>query len=317
MQQKNVLWLIFSLTLALFFVQTVSASEAKQKLFAIVDGYEITESVYLRALQTEAKKRYYHGRITEERLAELEREVAQNLIDQVLLIHEAEKIGLTPDKGKIDAMLEAFDQRYTDDEQWQKDRDVALPALRKQFESKALVEMIEKRVREDITLTESMKQAFYNENPDLFLLPERRKVSLILVKVSPSALSKTWQEAKVLLEELSARILAGESFSALAQKYSDDQTASQGGDMGYQHKGMLHSDVEKVLDDLTVGELSQPIRLLQGYALVRLEHVLPAKKISYQASEEQVTALLFKKRSDKKWDDFLKKIRNNASVLRF
>lgn len=87
--------------------------------------------------------------------------------------------------------------------------------------------------------------------------------------------------------------------------------------MGYQHKGMLHKDVEEVLSKLDLGELSKPIRLLQGYVLVRIEEVVPAQKIAYKDAEQQVTQLLSRKLSDERWANLLKKLRNDSVVVTF
>lgn len=321
MQEKriSVHWL-FSCILAVFLLSSGSALSSEKggaKLFATVDGYEISEVVYLSALQAEAKKRYYHGRITEERLSELKEDVARDLIDQVLLIHEAERLGLVPDVKKVELALEQFDQRYAGDEVWLADRERALSILRKQFESRELISLLEKKTRSDFVLTEEGKKAFYKNNLALFVVPERRKVSLILKKVSPSSLSEQWKEAEDLLASLAKRVSLGESFATLAKEYSDDKTASQGGNMGQQHKGMLHSDVEKVLDALEVGELSAPIQLLQGYVLVRKEGVIPAQQIRYEDAKVQVNQLLLREESDLRWAALLKKLRNNAVVVRF
>jgi parvulin-like peptidyl-prolyl isomerase len=317
-QRIFVCWL-FCL-LAVFMLSSGSALSSEgggQKLFATVDGYDISEAVYLSALQLEAKKRYYHGRITDERLAELKKDVARDLIDQVLLIHEAERLGLVPDIKKVELALEQFDQRYAKDEAWQKDRDRALPLLRKQFESRELVALLEAKIRSDFVLNEGLKKSFYEANSELFVFPERKKVSLILKKVSPSASTGEWQSAEKLLASLADRVVSGESFSELAKEYSDDETAPQGGDMGYQHKGMLHGDVEKAMSELDIGVVSQPIRLLQGYVLVRVEEVLPAQAISYADSEPQIVQLLSRKLSDERWTGLLSKLRNDAVIIRF
>ncbi|VAW44985.1 hypothetical protein MNBD_GAMMA04-2234 [hydrothermal vent metagenome] len=317
-QRTFVCWLFCFLLVFIFSSGSVLSSEGeKQKLFATVDGYDISEAVYLSALQVEAKKRYYHGRITDERLAELKKDVARDLIDQVLLIHEAERLGLVPDVKKVDLALDQFDQRYAKDEAWRKDRGRVLPLLRKQFESRELVALLEAKTRSDFVLNEDLKKSFYDANPELFVFPERKKISLILKKVSPSASSEKWQSAEELLASLADRVVSGESFSDLAKEYSDDETAFQGGDMGYQHKGMLHGDVEKAMNELSIGVVSQPIRLLQGYALVRVEEVLPAQVISYVDSEPQVVQLLSRKLSDERWIGLLSKLRNDATVIRF
>lgn len=320
MSKKQIPIFGFCGVLAIFLGLSTSVFSSEKKgdeLFAIVDGYSITEAVYFSALEAEAKRRYYHGRITDERLAELKKDVAEELIDQVLLIHEAERLGLVPDSKKIELALEQFDQRYAEDEAWKKDRERVRPLLKKQFESRELVSLLEKKVRSEFVLTDALKREFYDKNPEIFVFPERKRVSLILKKVPPTSLSEEWESAKELLLSLAERIASGEEFSELAKRYSDDETASLGGDMGYQHKGMLHKDVENVLSQLELGELSEPIRLLQGYVLVRIEEVIPAQKIVYKEAEQQVIQLLSRKLSDERWADLLKKLRHDAVIVTF
>jgi len=286
-----------------------------KKLFAVVNGYEIFEQEFLIALRNKAKKQFYHGNITPDRLAQLKEEVTRDLIDSVLLTQEAKRRELVPDEEKIQLELKQFDERYANDSGWQRDKETFLPVLRQQLESRELLAMLESSVRSDILITEPLKKQFYADNPDVFVFPVRNKVSLILIKVSPSALSEEWDRVHSLMDSIATRILAGESFADLAKEFSVDSTASKGGDMGYQHKGTLHADVEKVIEGLKVGELSKPIRILEGYVLLKLEDVIPEQKINYADSEKQLVELLSRKLSDEKWQALLDKLRSNASIV--
>lgn len=296
---------------------TASESVKSKALFAIVDGYEITEAVFLTTVRSEGARRYYHGRITEERVEEVKKDVARTLIDSVLLMHEAERQGLSVDADKIMKEIARFEKRNEESLEWQRDREQILPSLRMKLESRERVALLEKTVRAKVVLTEELKRAFYENNPDLFVSPEKRQVSLILIKVQPSATFEEWNSAHEQLGSLRERILLGESFSSLAKEFSDDRTASKGGDMGYQHKGMLHNDVEEVLDALAVGEVSEPIRLLQGVVLVRLDGVIPSSKLKYEDVLPQITQQLTQKMSDELWDGFLSRLRDNAYIVRF
>jgi len=319
MSQKRtqIFFIIYFLFVLMSGKAVSSEADNSKALFAIVDGYEITEAVFLTAVQSEMAQRYYHGRITEERLAEVKKDVERTLIDSVLLIHEAEKQEISVDPDKIALEIARFEKRNEKNPEWQKDRERVLPSLRMKLESRERVALLEQKIRAEVVLTEAQKREFYKNNSDMFVSPERRQVSLILVKVLPSALSAEWDEAHKLLESLAERILSGESFSSLAKEYSDDSTASKGGDMGYQHKGMLHNDVEVVLDALAIGEISAPIRLLQGVALVRLDGVIPSQKISYEDALPQITQRLTQEKSDNKWDGFLTRLRSSAHIVRF
>jgi len=83
-----------------------------------------------------------------------------------------------------------------------------------------------------------------------------------------------WDEAQVrtLLGELRARILAGEDFATLAREFSQDLVSSvKGGDLGWINRGQLDAAFEQKLDELGVGELSEPLRSSAGWHLVEVQ----------------------------------------------
>ena len=72
-----------------------------------------------------------------------------------------------------------------------------------------------------------------------------------------------------LAQELRKRILAGEDFGVLAQKYSNDpQSASRGGDIGYTEKGKLTEGFEEYVWTAPVGQLSEVVKTSFGYHLI-------------------------------------------------
>eukprot|EP01012_Entosiphon_sulcatum_P044357 TRINITY_DN5900_c0_g1_i1.p1 TRINITY_DN5900_c0_g1~~TRINITY_DN5900_c0_g1_i1.p1 ORF type:complete len:279 (+),score=36.69 TRINITY_DN5900_c0_g1_i1:33-869(+) len=59
-----------------------------------------------------------------------------------------------------------------------------------------------------------------------------------------------------------------ELFAKIAQKYSDDKSAKYGGQLGMVETGALPQDVERALQDLRVGKVSQPIESEHGFHLL-------------------------------------------------
>lgn len=284
------------------------------KNFAVVNGYEIPMQIYVQAMRREAKKRYYHARITEERYTELKEDVGEGLIDNALLMLEAERLRLVPDSKKVDKSLLQISKRMDAISETQKK--TLLENVRSQFESRERIRMLEHKVRKSVSITEDLAKQFYVENTALFSMPEQRKVSLILLKVLPSAMSKEWQEAKQKLLDLREQLLEGRSFPVLAREYSDDVSASNGGDMGFLHKGMLDGKVEDALAQLTIGGLSQPIRVLEGVVLVRLDGVKNGYQNPYESVKDRVYQLLTEQLADKAWQNFVEKLRANAEIVR-
>ncbi len=78
-------------------------------------------------------------------------------------------------------------------------------------------------------------------------------------------------EARLRLERLRERVLAGEPFETLARAHSDDAaSAARGGDMGWLSPSELPPQVAEAVRGLAPGEVSPPFRTPAGWHLVQL-----------------------------------------------
>ncbi len=89
----------------------------------------------------------------------------------------------------------------------------------------------------------------------------------ILIKVN-EVVSES--EARHKLEGLQARIRHGESFTELARLFSQDGSASKGGDLGWIYPGDTVPEFERAMNLLTPGELSQPVQSPFGFHLIEV-----------------------------------------------
>src|SRR5690606_27536719 len=89
----------------------------------------------------------------------------------------------------------------------------------------------------------------------------------ILIRTSPTVPS---EEARRRIEQLRARIVAGEDFGDIAREHSDDtMSRNDGGNMGWFQVNAWGSAVGNQLVNLADGELSQPFQSEVGWHLVR------------------------------------------------
>ena len=290
------------------------SSSVQQKYFAKVDDIVISVEAYYYALRSEAKQKYYHGKIDQKRFDQLQHEVSTKLIDQALLLGEADRLEITIDRKKVEKDLERFEKRYSNDPSWNKHGENLLNNLKNQLETKYRIEKLKQLTNDSVEISEEQVKEFYLHNLDLFKTPQKRRLSLILIKVPPNALSEKWDETEQALNKLRQRALNGESFSSLAKSYSEDESAESGGDMGLQHRGTLHEDVEKVVDKMSVGDISGPIRLLIGYVIVKLEEVVPEKQNSFEDSMQRANSLLRRELEEKAQTDLINRLRAQAII---
>lgn len=295
-------------------VQLAGTSADGQALYARVGDREITVDQYKQAYQQAVRKRFYHGRPPEAELAAVREEVGDELITRELLLIEAERAGLKPDAKNIEATLEGYDQRYAESPRWQQERASLLGALKVRLEQDDLLRQIESKVRDIAPPGEEQLKAFYKQNLDKFTEPMQMKLSLILLIVDPSSSAEVWQAAMDTGNELVRQLENGADFAELARTYSGDVSAEKGGDMGYVHREMLSEPVQKAIDELEPGQITDAIRTLQGVAVLRLDHRRPERLRDYADVRERARDLWLRERSEAAWSRYRQKLKDGAPV---
>ena len=77
-------------------------------------------------------------------------------------------------------------------------------------------------------------------------------------------------QAKAKAEMILAKVNAGGDFAALARQYSQDSTASNGGDLGYFARGQMVKPFEDVAFALQPGQVSGLVKTQYGYHIIKL-----------------------------------------------
>ena len=258
--------------------------------FATVDDAVITIGEYAEALREGARHTFYHAQPPEGELAAFQQRVAQALIDRRLLVAEAGRRGLSPDNASVQESLGRAAAGGADAE--------TLAQLRQRLEEESLIERLEAQARSVPEPTEAAVRAYYQEHPDLFTEPAQLRLSVILLRVEPSAGSAAWTAARDEAADLLRRVRAGADFAELARLHSGDGSAAQGGDMGYLHQGMLAPEIEQAALPLQPGDLAEPVTVLEGVVLARLDDRREARLSPFEAVAERAESLLRREQSD-------------------
>ena len=84
--------------------------------------------------------------------------------------------------------------------------------------------------------------------------------------------------------------------------------------MGYLHKGMLSVAAEEEINKLTIKEISEPVRLLEGVALFRVDERLPKRTRSYDDVKQRLQELWSRDESNKAWESYKNRLWSKASI---
>ncbi|WP_296490597.1 peptidylprolyl isomerase [Rhodoferax sp.] len=105
-------------------------------------------------------------------------------------------------------------------------------------------------------------------------------------------------QARTRLLDFKKQLQAGQAdFAALAREFSQDGSATQGGDLGWANPGMFVPEFEAVMNRLAPGEVSEPLLSRFGMHLIQL---MERRQVSLSQAEqrEAVRALLREKKLD-------------------
>ncbi|HJR68707.1 MAG TPA: peptidylprolyl isomerase [Gammaproteobacteria bacterium] len=103
-------------------------------------------------------------------------------------------------------------------------------------------------------------------------------ISHILIGVPANASQQDLETARQRIDEIHARLVAGEDFARLAVAVSQAQTALEGGSLGWRKGAQLPTLFADTVIRMKPGEFSAPIASTGGFQIVRLNEMRGAER---------------------------------------
>lgn len=110
----------------------------------------------------------------------------------------------------------------------------------------------------------------YAEEKEMF--HRMARVRLKFVTLNREASEADWMVAREEIEAVREELEDGADFAQMARERSDDMTTAQrGGDLGFFGRNAMASAFEEAAFSLRAGEISQPVRTVFGWHLVKVD----------------------------------------------
>ena len=113
--------------------------------------------------------------------------------------------------------------------------------------------------------------AFYEKHLDQYAYPEQFRARHILIMADDKAPAEIHETAKAQIADIAERLKAGEDFAELAKEFSQDGSASNGGDLGWFAPAQMVAPFATAVQALQPGEISGVVQTQFGYHLIKLE----------------------------------------------
>jgi peptidyl-prolyl cis-trans isomerase SurA len=132
----------------------------------------------------------------------------------------------------------------------------------------------------------------------------------ILIKLSEIMSEK---DGKLKIDGIKERLDNGEKFEALARQYSEDSTASSGGDLNWVNPGDTVPQFEKAMNELKDLQISLPVRTQFGWHLIQVIE-RRSQDMSKEAARLKARQEIRAKKADEAYQDWIRELRDRAYV---
>lgn len=208
----------------------------------------------------------------------IDKEILRKLIDEKLILQEAGKRGLTVTDDEVKQSVVEFlrESNLTekDFEEQITGKGMSIKEYRRWLKENIIVvaKLTHQEVDGKVTVEEDEVRRYYEVNRDRFVTgPERVRIKAIFLRLEPSATLAEVTALKIKALRQVAELKSGTSFDTLAALYPENTLKAQDGVLGEFRKGDLVPALEKGIDALKDGDISQPLWLKEGAYIIKLE----------------------------------------------
>ncbi|MCU1297706.1 MAG: PpiC-type peptidyl-prolyl cis-trans isomerase [Acidobacteriaceae bacterium] len=300
------------------------ADSIVEEIIARVNNQIITRTEYQHSKEELKQEAQQQDPANADKIvAERDKDVLRDLIDQQLLLDKGKDLGITADTElikKLDDMRKEMKLDSMEDlEKAATAQGVSFEDFKQNIRTQIITQqVIGKEVGSRLSINKGDELAFYNEHKADLERPEQVKLSEILVSTEKKPQGATDEAvvaaAQAKANDLLAQIKKGAAFDEIAKKNSDGPTAAQSGDLGLFKRGTL----AKQLEDLTFGmkkdEVSDTIRTKQGFVILKVTDHQAAGVPPFKDIEPRVQDALYMQRLQPALREYLKKLREDAFI---
>lgn len=199
----------------------------------------------------------------------------ENVIDSIArqyLLTQAEKeYDITVSQDDLDEAWDEAVENYGGDEDTFVDMITQFGFTKETYQENTKSSLAQEKLREKVASVEDPTDdqivSYINENLDTY--NDARRSSHILFKVADDATDEESAEVEAKAQEVLDKLNAGEvEFADAAKEYSEDSSADDGGDVGWDKLTTFVTEYQDALSALSTGQMSGLVTTTYGYHII-------------------------------------------------
>jgi parvulin-like peptidyl-prolyl isomerase len=260
-------------------------------------------------------------------LADITPQILVSAIDEILLTQLQKEKGMKLSDEQFNRWLTSMrkDQGLEDEKKFQaalQQEGMTIADVRRNVERQFLLGEVQREFGGKIQITEEDAKLYYQANQNEFSEPATVTLREILVEVptvnqqgKPMISVGRDDEAAKKAADVRARVTAGEDFAKLAADVSAGASKANGGLIGPIATSELSQDLQKILEPMKPGEITEPIRTTRGYQILKLETSKPAGIRPFDSVRDLVADRVYQQRASSEMRKFLDRVRRQAIIV--
>jgi len=264
------------------------------RIVAVVGDQPITQYEVQERMIAMQQAPGFRAPTNEAEFKKLALEVANQLVDEELLVQKAHQmkveIGDADITPTVDKQVRDIRGRFASDAEFRAEllkAGLGSPEeyrrfLVDQMRRGELQRRVIEKLRADgkippVNVTQAeVEEAFNRSKASLPRRPATVTFRQIVVAPKPGALARDQARAKA--ESLLAEIKGGADFERVAKRESADSVSrEQGGDLGWARRGVMVAEFERWMFGLRPGELSPVVETVHGFHIIRVDRLNPGE----------------------------------------
>ena len=304
----------------------LAADTVVEEIIARINNQIITRAEYERSKEQLKQEAQQQDPANADKIvAERDKDVLRDLIDQQLLLEKGKDLGITAETEvikRLDEMRKEMKLESMEDlEKAAVAQGFSFEDFKQNLKNQIITQqVISKEVGQRMSISKEELQQFYDDHKSQMEQPEQIRLSELLVstdkkdKAAPVDESAQMAAAQAKADELLAQIRKGAAFDEIAKKNSDGPTAAQGGDLGYFKRGALAKELEDKTFAMKPGDLSDVIRTKQGFVILKVAEHQMAGVPPLSQIEPKVQDAIYMQKLQPALRAYLQRLREDAFI---
>ena len=174
-------------------------------------------------------------------------------------------------------------------------------------------EVLQRDVYHRVQPTTEEARSYYEANKKDFDRPAGIRLSEIGIFTENKTPAEV-EAQKKKAEEALAALKAGEPFTDVVKKFSESQSAAQGGDLGFFQQGELAEALGEAAGKLEKGQFSDVLQLPYGFVIIRVTDKHSGGVLPFELAQDEITDRLWRMGIEPKIREYLTKLRVEGFV---